>query len=310
MSDERNTVLITGANSGIGRELAKQLAATYDRVVLACRNRDKGEAARAELQAETGRRVFEVIRIDVSDVDDARRAADDLAFPVDELVLNAGGSGGRNPLALTKQGVTEILACNVLGHAAFVNTLIARQALRRSVVYVGSEAARGVPLLGIQRPVLPTWSVAEWDSICDGSFFRQHEFDGGLAYGQAKLLGALWMAAQARSQPGLRWLTISPGNTRGTEIAKDYPLPLRLAMKYVLMPLVLPALGAVHDVQDGARRIADALGDVSLHSGGFYASAPKALTGKLMEQSAFFPELADARIQDNAASALARYLTN
>ena len=52
------TVLITGANVGIGKEVARQLALRPEmaRIYLACRNRDRAETAKAALEAETGRR--------------------------------------------------------------------------------------------------------------------------------------------------------------------------------------------------------------------------------------------------------------
>ncbi len=51
------TVLITGANAGIGKEVARQLASRPEmaRIYLACRNRDRATTAKAELEAETGR---------------------------------------------------------------------------------------------------------------------------------------------------------------------------------------------------------------------------------------------------------------
>jgi NADP-dependent 3-hydroxy acid dehydrogenase YdfG len=63
-------VLITGANAGIGKELARQLGARPDisRVYLGVRNRTRGEAAQAELEASTGRRVYELSKIDVTDL--------------------------------------------------------------------------------------------------------------------------------------------------------------------------------------------------------------------------------------------------
>ena len=53
------TVLITGANAGIGKDVARQLALRPEiaRIYLACRNRDRATTAKAELEAKTGRRI-------------------------------------------------------------------------------------------------------------------------------------------------------------------------------------------------------------------------------------------------------------
>ena len=61
-------MLITGANVGIGKEVARQLASRPEmaRIYLACRNRDRATTAKAELEAETGRRVFDIVVMDLS----------------------------------------------------------------------------------------------------------------------------------------------------------------------------------------------------------------------------------------------------
>ena len=91
--------------------------------------------------------------------------------PLKSLVMNAGGTGGSTPTALTGDGVTEIFASNVLGHAGLLEGLIAADALTGSAVLVGSEAARGVPKLRIPRPTFADHSVDEFASVIDGSFF-------------------------------------------------------------------------------------------------------------------------------------------
>lgn len=301
--------MITGANVGIGKEVARQLALSgqYGTIILACRNRSKADAAKRDLQGSTGKSIFVVTVIDVSDPSSVRTALACLDAPIDDLVMNAGGSGGKTPLKMTKDGVTEIFAANVLGHVILLDGLIAAGKLTRAAVFAGSEAARGVPKLGMKRPAMATFSADEFASLCDGSWFRGRKPDGTLAYGQVKLVAAMWMASMARRHPGLKLLTVSPGNTGGTQVARDMPLPLRLLLKSVLMPIVLPAFGLVQSVDKGAKRLIDGLNDDALKSGVFYASKASALTGPVIDQSQIVPDLANPAYQDHAAEAVHRF---
>ena len=310
MISENMTALITGANGGIGKEVARQLAMTgrYGRIYLACRDRTKATAAQAELEAVTGKAIFAIIIVDVSDPASVAKALTGLREPIDDLVMNAGGAGGKSPLAVTKDGVTEIFAANVLGHVVLLDGLLAAGKLRRAAVYAGSEAARGVPKFRMARPELGTGSIEEFAALCDGSYFRGRKSNATLAYGQVKLVAALWLASVARRHPDLRFVTMSPGNTSGTDVARDLPWPVRLLMKYILQPVVMPLLGIVHPTGEGAARLIAALNDLSLKSGTFYASEADALTGPVVDQSTIFPAIAQPAYQDHANAAVHRFL--
>ena len=114
--------------------------------------------------------------------------------------------------------------------------------------------------------------MEEFVSVIDGSFFEQRKFNTFLAYGQVKYLGALWMSALARKHPGLRLLTVSPGNTSGTEALRDMGLVTRTLMNYLLLPYVLPALGVGQRLEKGAQRLVDGLTDEQLRSRVFHAT--------------------------------------
>ena len=310
--DQQNitSVLITGANAGIGKEVARQMAlrSGVERVYLACRNETKAREAKQELEQKTGKTSFEIVLMDVSDVGTVRSAIGKLEGPVDALVMNAGGSGGQAPLALTKDGVTQIFASNVLGHVALMEGLIASGQLTRTAVYLGSEAARGFPRMGIKRPALPTSSVQDFVNIINGKDFAGKKFNAALAYAEVKYTAAMWMANQARKHPDLRLTTMSPGNTQGTEIANSMPTPVRIFMQHIMMPFIAPMLGLAHSLETGAGRIVAALTDPALKSGVFYASAEKKLTGPVMDQSQIFPDLANPIFQQHADEAIHQFL--
>ncbi len=152
----QKTVLITGANVGIGKEIARQLAMRPEtaRIYLACRNQERAAKAKAELEAETGRRIFDIALMDVSDPDSVRAGLAGVDGSIDALVMNAGGMGGKTPMNLTADGATYMFAQNVLGHVVLLETLLAEDRLGEVAVFAGSEAARGIPKMGLQAAVV------------------------------------------------------------------------------------------------------------------------------------------------------------
>ena len=219
-------VLITGANVGLGKEVARQLALTgdFDRIHLACRNTDSGRSAATDLERLTGKSIFTVVRMDLTDLDSVRSALSTLDGPLHSVVMNAGGTGGPTPLALTVDGVTHVFGSNVLGHVVLLENLLATGALTNTAVLVGSEAARGVRMMRMPRPTFTNHSAEEFASVIDGSYFTQHKFNTFLAYGQVKYLGALWMSALARKASRLAAAHREPGQHRGNgRIARHGP---------------------------------------------------------------------------------------
>jgi NAD(P)-dependent dehydrogenase (short-subunit alcohol dehydrogenase family) len=248
------TVLITGANAGIGKEIARQLAQREDtaRIYLACRNPDRAQAAKTELEAATRRSIFDVVIMDLSDTDSVRSAARTIDGPIDALIMNAGSTGDNNSMALTQAGATNLFAANVLGHVALLDALLAADLLGEVAVFAGSEAARGIPKMRMKRPAFKSNSVDELASVID-SPWGGRKVGANLSFGQVKYIGALWMASLARRHPDHRFITISPGSTSGTEAPNSLPLPTRFAAKYV-MPAIGARLGLSHDLETGARR--------------------------------------------------------
>jgi NAD(P)-dependent dehydrogenase (short-subunit alcohol dehydrogenase family) len=300
------TVLITGANAGIGKDVARQLASRPEmaRIYLACRNQDRATTAKAELEAATGRPIFDIILMDVAGPGSVRAGLAAIDGSLDALVMNAGVIGGKTPMDLTADGVTTLFATNVLGHVVLLEGLLAEDRLGEVAVFAGSEAARGVPKLRMKRPSFVTTSADELATVIDGSYFAGRKADPNLAFGQVKYIGALWMAYLARQHPDRRFITVSPGATTGTQASNDLALPLRIAAQYIM-----PALGMAHKVDVGARRLVDGVTDPTLSSGVFYASAANTITGPLVDQADIFPDLANPSFQDHANEAIHRFIT-
>jgi len=302
------SILITGANGGIGKDCARQLALlpTTEKIYLGCRNPERAEAAKRSLEEITGKQIFEIILIDVSNLDSVRRAVRELNAPVEGLVMNAGGMGGKTPGDKTVDGVTQQFASNVLGHVVLLDEMLKAQKLTRVALYAGSEAARGVGKMGMKRPKLKTSSADEFASICDGSFFGSN-LDPMVTYGYVKYMAAMWMGSMSRKYPNIRFVTMSPGGTGGTDVMDDLPPFMKFMFKNIGLKL-MPMFGLMHDLDVGTKRFVDGLNDESFETGMFYGSKKPVLTGPLVDQAGIFSDLANQEFQDHAHEAIHRFI--
>jgi NAD(P)-dependent dehydrogenase (short-subunit alcohol dehydrogenase family) len=221
--------VVTGANTGIGYETARALAHAGAHVTLACRSRQKGEAAAGRIAAEQprGRAVF--AGLDLADLDSVRDFAE--AFTkaqrrLDLLVNNAGVMVP--PASRTRQGFELQLGVNHLGHFALTLRLLGllRATPGCRVVTVSSSAHR----LG----------KMDFDDLD----FTARGYDAWAAYGQSKLANLLFTFELQRrfEAEGLEAMAVAahPGWT-GTDLQR-HAWYMRWLNRLVAMP---PAQGAL-----------------------------------------------------------------
>jgi NAD(P)-dependent dehydrogenase (short-subunit alcohol dehydrogenase family) len=189
------TVVITGANSGIGMVAARELARAGAQVVMAVRNLDKGRAAADQIPAGE----VEVRELDLADLASVRAFADGYQGELDLLINNAGVMAP--PRRETKDGFESQFGTNHLGHFALTGLLLPRldAAEEPRVVTVSSGAHR------IGR-------------IRFGDLQGERRYNNWLWYGQSKLANLMFAfelqrrATEAGSD--LRSLAVHPGYAR------------------------------------------------------------------------------------------------
>lgn len=177
------TALVTGANSGLGLETARALAARGATLILAGRDAARLAAAEALLREQTGSRQFHTAVLDLADLASVRAcAADVLArFPAIHLLINNAGVMAC-PLARTAEGCELQFGSNHVGH--FLFTCLLLPALR------AAAPARVVILCSAGHK----YAAVDFDD----PHFAQRPYDKWLAYGQSKTANALFAVALNR----------------------------------------------------------------------------------------------------------------
>jgi len=194
------TALITGANSGLGLETARALAARGARVLLACRSHAKATATCQELAAVGGELIpLELDLADLVSVQQAARTVRERWGALDLLINNAGVMAP--PRQLSAQGLELQFAVNHLGHFALTQGLLPLMQQRPGarVVHVSSGASY-------------------FGSIAFDDLQGERRYDAWAAYAQSKLanmITALELQRRLRDQGGgVLSLAAHPGLAR------------------------------------------------------------------------------------------------
>ena len=146
--------VVTGANSGLGLVIARELARAGARVVLACRNTDKGDSAAREIRAAVPEATVEVSALDLASLEAVRAFAtrfDADHDGLDLLINNAGVMAP--PRRTTADGFELQLGTNHLGHFALTGLLMpAMQGRADARVVTMSSGAHRIGPDRLRRP--------------------------------------------------------------------------------------------------------------------------------------------------------------
>jgi len=211
------TFIVTGANTGIGKVTAKELARQGAHVILACRNQAKTEEVIAEIKRETGNDKVEYIALDLGDLESVRACAKALLardIPIHGLINNAGLGGQRGT---TKDGFEIQFGTNHLGHYLLTRLLLdkIKQSGNARIVNVASKAhyqAKAIDWEAVRKPTRTVSAMRE--------------------YSVSKLSNVLFTKELARRLEGTNVTTyaVHPGVV-ATDVWRRVPAPVRWVIK-------------------------------------------------------------------------------
>ncbi|MGV0627148.1 oxidoreductase [Mycolicibacter minnesotensis] len=213
-SQAGRTAVVTGANTGVGLEIARGLASRGAAVVLACRNRDAAAVARADVLASVPEARVELVHLDVSDLSSVRACAEELRarFAVIDILVNNAGVMHQSR-QLTADGFEGDFGTNFLGPFALTGLLLDRVLAATSgrIIAVSSKTHRS------GRIAFDDLQLAK-------------AFSPGRAYTQSKLAQLmatyeLQRRLDAVASPAMA-LAAHPGGAR-TAILREHPRSIR-----------------------------------------------------------------------------------
>ena len=169
ISNTKRTIIITGANSGIGYAAVKNLCASNDyNIIMACRDITKAQKAASRVN---GKDNIEIMKLDLADLDSVRNFAKAIKTSkrtIDVLALNAGiqesesalpGKKGTLVAERTKQDYEITIGTNHIGHFALVDMLLSNiNSKNGRIVFVGS---------GVHNPQEPGGDVGSKAGLGD-----------------------------------------------------------------------------------------------------------------------------------------------
>ncbi|XP_061435777.1 retinol dehydrogenase 12-like [Lethenteron reissneri] len=180
------TVIITGANTGIGKETALDLAKRGARVILACRDVEKGNAVAVDIRVKTHNPQVLVRKLDLSSVASIREFAERINKEEEKLNILINNAGLICPFSKTAEGFEMQFGVNHLGH--FLLTHLLEDLIKRSA------PAR---IINVSSFVHAYGSIHFEDPNYERRFYNRHS-----AYCQSKLANVMFTREHARRLKG------------------------------------------------------------------------------------------------------------
>ncbi|ELY89491.1 short-chain dehydrogenase/reductase SDR [Natrialba hulunbeirensis JCM 10989] len=172
------TIVVTGANSGIGREATCELARNGATVIMACRSLDRGEKAAVDICREVPDADLHVKRCDLASLESVHEFAARVDDPIDVLINNAGTMA--IPRSETADGFETQFGVNHLGHFALTGLLLDR--LQAAADETENDA----------RIVTVSSGMHERGDIDFDDLHHESSYDPWDAYAQSKLANVLF----------------------------------------------------------------------------------------------------------------------
>ncbi|GIX99454.1 retinol dehydrogenase 14 [Caerostris darwini] len=175
-SVKNKTVIITGANSGIGKATALELAKRGARVILACRDHEKGQKALIDIRSKSRNGVLKVMELDLASFESIKKFSNEFLRSeerLDVLINNAGIF--QCPYMTTEEGYEMQFGVNHLGHFLLTKLLLEKlkQSAPSRIVTVSSS--------------LYSKGVLNFDTLNS----KEH-YEKGMAYKNSKLANVLF----------------------------------------------------------------------------------------------------------------------
>ena len=234
------TIVVTGANTGIGYESVKVFAQNGANVVMACRSVEKGEMARKQLVRLFPSSIIQVMELDLADLKSIHNFA--LTFKqshahLDVLLNNAAVM--LVPYSLTKDGFENQMGTNHLGHFALTGILldILKKSPKSRVVNVSSLSHKQ--------------GMMDFDNLL---FENGKDFSAMKAYGRSKLSNLLFTYELQRffDTKGIDCISVAahPGVTNKNKTSLREAKLLMKIYKLLLSEIIQsPSMGALPEIR-------------------------------------------------------------
>ncbi|PCH44323.1 NAD(P)-binding protein [Wolfiporia cocos MD-104 SS10] len=230
-------VIVTGGNSGIGKETIRVLLLHNATVYMACRNVEKAQDAIVELKNETGKEAI-FLELDLSSVASIRAAAEKFLRKEKELhiLYNNAGIISTPMEQLTEEGYDLVFGTNVLGHHLFTTLLL--PALAEGASSSPDQHTRVIWVSSIAAYFTPT---IHWNTLRDGP--ERRKVGKGTLYNQSKLAAVILARQYAKryADRNIVSFSVDPGIIR-TDIMRHVSRTRRTVIGIFMKPVSYGAL--------------------------------------------------------------------